>query len=227
METHIKHNGSSPVLKVILGNGEILKAQEDSLMVTTHNIEITPVADGDSKAAKRRVLAGEAEHLQQYKAIGGDGMIILGTGDDAPVGSIIELDITPKTPICVYKGNYFASTRDIFIDVQKIESSNRLKDMIIKGRDGRDEGNIAAKIHGVGVAFIYGYGSIEQIDLDIEQEVIIDSNNLLAWPADMEIYIDNATGCEKKDKLIGEAQIFRAIGPGKILIQTGKKILKG
>ena len=225
METQIKYNGSSPILKVLLKHGEILKAQTDSLIVASADVKIDAVCDGDSKESKRRIMAGESLNLQQFYAENGDCSLILGPGDDAPVASLVELEVEEDNEICIYKGSYFAGTRDVVIDIQKVESVSKVENLSIKGRNGRDEGNIIGKLSGNGIVYLYGYGSIEQITLDIDEEVIVDSNNILAWPSDMEVYIDCASDDKKEDQDIGETQIYRMIGPGKILIQTGKRIL--
>ena len=170
-------------------------------------------------------MAGESLNLQQFYAENGDCSLILGPGDDAPVASLVELEVEEDNEICIYKGSYFAGTRDVVIDIQKVESVSKVENLSIKGRNGRDEGNTIGKLSGNGTVYLYGYGSIEQITLDIDEEVIVDSNNILAWPSDMEVYIDCASDDKKEDQDIGETQIYRMIGPGKILIQTGKRIL--
>ena len=111
----------------------------------------------------------------------------------------------------VQKDGFLAATKGIEVSTKMQNLSKGL----FSG-----EGFFILQISGRGTVFISSFGAIHAINLAKNEEIIIDSGHLVAWPDYMDYKVEKAAKGWLSTFTTGELAVCRFRGEGVVLIQT-------
>lgn len=189
--------------------GQTICAQSGAMSWMSPNMNMATNSGGGFKKAFGRIFSGESIFLNEYTAVGDEGLIAFASSFP---GSIIPFEITPDCSIIVQKTGFIAMEKGMELSVffQK-----RFGTALFGG-----EGFIMQRISGNGTAFIEIDGYCKEYTLQPGQSMIVDTGYLAAMSETCSIEIQQVKGV--KNVLFGGEGLFntRITGPGKVYLQT-------
>ena len=201
--------GHLPVVICYPQAGQTLCTERGAMSWMSPNMQMQTNTGGGIKKAIGRIFAGESIFMNEYTAMGGEGMIAFASSFP---GSIIPFEVTPGNGIIVQKRGFLAMEKgmDISIYFQK-----RLGKGLFGG-----EGFIMQKISGSGMAFLEIDGHCKEYDLAAGQSIIIDTGYLAAMSETCSMDIVAVPGV--KNMFFGGEGLFNTVvtGPGKVYLQS-------
>ena len=163
---------------------------------------------GVMKSLKRSVLGGESLFVSTYTAPSEGGWVDVAAKLPGDV-KIIELD--GSTSWVIERGNWLASAASVELDT-KWQGFK----MLVGG-----EGGFMAHVSGTGKVAVASYGAIETITLGAGEQVVVDTNHMLAFADTVSYELTRAVeGKSIQSVKSGEGFVFRFTGPGEIWTQT-------
>ena len=164
---------------------------------------------GGLKKVFGRMISGESIFMNEYTAMGGQGMIAFASSFP---GSIIPYQVTPGNGIIVQKRGFLAMEKgmDLSLYFQK---------KLGKGFFG-GEGFIMQRITGNGTVFLEIDGHCKEYILKAGQSILVDTGYLAAMSESCTLDIETVKGA--KNIFLGGEGLFhtRITGPGKIWLQS-------
>ena len=198
-----------PVLLMNLEAGEQIKTDRGAMSWMSPNMEMSTNAGGNVGKAIGRMFSGESMFQNVYTCKGGPGM--LACSSSFP-GEILPIQITPENTIIAQKSAFLASEAGVQMSVHLQK----------KGGAGLfgGEGFVLEKFTGNGYVFLEIDGSVIQYNLASGQSLIVDTGNLAAMDATVDMNIQTVKGVG--NMLFGGEGIFNTVvtGPGRIWLQT-------
>ena len=198
-----------PVLLMNLEAGEQIKTDRGAMSWMSPNMEMSTNAGGNVGKAIGRMFSGESMFQNVYTCKGGPGM--LACSSSFP-GEILPIQITPENTIIAQKSAFLASEAGVQMSVHLQK----------KGGAGLfgGEGFVLEKFTGNGYVFLEIDGSVIQYNLAPGQSLIVDTGNLAAMDATVDMNIQTVKGVG--NMLFGGEGIFNTVvtGPGRIWLQT-------
>ena len=198
-----------PVVIMNLEAGEQIKTEKGAMSWMSPNMEMTTSTNGGVGRAIGRMFTGEAMFQNTYTCQGGPGM--LACASSFP-GEILAIRITPENTIIAQKSAFMASEAGVTMSVH------------FQKRGGAGlfggEGFILEKFTGNGYVFLEIDGSVVEYTLAPGQSLIVDTGNLAAMDASVDMNIQSVKGIG--NKIFGGEGFFNTVvtGPGRIWLQT-------
>ncbi len=200
--------GNLPVVICYPEAGQTVCCEGGGMSWMSPNMHMETSAGGFKKAFGR-IFSGESIFLNEYTAMGGEGMIAFASSFP---GSIIPYRVTPGNGIIVQKGGFLAMEKglDLSVHFQK-----KLGSGFFGG-----EGFIMQRISGDGLVFLEIDGYCKEYTLGMGQTVVVDTGYLAAMTDGCTMDIQSVKGI--KNKFLGGEGFFntRITGPGKVYIQS-------
>lgn len=189
--------------------GQTLCTESGAMSWMSPNMRMDTNAGGGLKKAFGRLLSGESIFMNEYTAIGGNGMIAFASSFP---GSIIPYQVTPGNGIIVQKRSFLAMEKGL-------ELSMYFQRKLGKGLFG-GEGFIMQKISGSGLVFLEIDGHCKQYELRPGQSILVDTGYLAAMSESCTLDIETVKGA--KNIFLGGEGLFhtRITGPGRVYIQS-------
>lgn len=209
MKSEILYPGAFPMVRVVLGPGEALKAESGAMVAASPTIDVESKMEGGLlKALSRKVLTGEHFFFQTLRAARGGGEVLL-----APTvpGEIVVLELDGVNEYLVQKDGFLAGAETIALE-SKMQSLSR---GLLGG-----EGFFILKIGGTGTLILNSFGAIHRVELKPDEEYVVDNAHLVAWSATTSYKIERASSGWITSFTSGEGFVCRFRGPGLIFIQT-------
>ena len=155
-----------------------------------------------------RALQGEAMFQNIYTAMGGDGMIAMGSSFP---GDIMVIDVA-QGAVIAQKSAFLASESTV---KQELHFKKKLGAGLFGG-----EGFIMQKFSGTGKVILEIDGSVMMYELAAGQSMLVDTGCLALMDASVTMEIETVKGLG--NKLLGGEGFFntRVTGPGKVWLQT-------
>lgn len=201
--------GNLPVVICYPEAGQSLCTESGAMSWMSPNMHMDTNTGGGIKKAFGRLFSGESIFMNEYTAVGGNGMIAFASSFP---GSIIPYEVTEGNGIIVQKRGFLAMEKglDLSIYFQK-----RLGNAFFGG-----EGFIMQKITGNGLVFLEIDGYCKQYDIGVGESLIIDTGYLAAMSESCTMEIEAVKGV--KNMFFGGEGIFltRVTGPGRVYIQS-------
>ena len=208
MNYEILHEGTFPIVKCHLEQGEQIKAESDAMITMSPTIDVTGSTEGGILKGLARMAAGEKFFFQYLSANRGPGDIIFA---HALPGDIMPIELN-GTGLKIQKDGFLAATTGVDVET-KVQN---LTKGLFSG-----EGFFILGARGNGTIFVSSYGAIHEINLNPGEEIIVDNCNLVAWDETLEYNIEKAsTKGWISSFTSGEGFVCRFKGPGRIFIQT-------
>ncbi|MBE6590284.1 MAG: TIGR00266 family protein [Ruminococcaceae bacterium] len=200
--------GNLPVVICYPEAGQTVCCEGGSMSWMSPNMRMETSAGGFRKAFGR-LFSGESIFLNEYTAMGAEGMIAFASSFP---GSIIPYRVTPGNGIIVQKGGFLAMEKGMELSVW---FQKKLGGGFFGG-----EGFIMQRISGDGLVFLEIDGYCKEYTLGVGQTVIVDTGYLAAMTDGCTMDIESVKGI--KNKFLGGEGFFntRITGPGKVYIQS-------
>jgi uncharacterized protein (TIGR00266 family) len=208
MKYELLYPGAFSTLKVMLRQGEMIKAESGAMIAMSDTIDVEGKMEGGLLKGLGRMLAGEKFFFQKLHAKRGPGEALLA---HSMPGEIYPIELDGETDYLLQKDGFFAAT-------DEVEVATKMQNLVKGLFSG--EGFFIIKVSGAGLLFVSSYGAIHPIVLKDGEEIIIDNSHLVAWPEEMEYKIQKASSGWISSFTSGEGLVCRFRGPGRILIQT-------
>ena len=201
--------GNLPVVICYPEENQSLCSQRGAMSWMSPNMQMDTNTGGGMRKALGRLFAGESIFLNEYTALGEDGMIAFAS---TLPGSIIPFEVSDHNSIIVQMRAFLAMEKglDISIYFQK---------KLGKGLFG-GEGFIMQKISGNGIVFLEIDGYCKEYDLSAGESIIVDTGYLAAMSETCTMDILTVKGA--KNVFFGGEGLFhtKITGPGKVFIQS-------
>ena len=196
-----------PVAICYLSSGESIVTEKGAMSWMSPNLEMQTSGGGIGKMFSR-ALQGEAMFQNIYTAMGGDGMIAMGSSFP---GDIMVIDVA-QGPIIAQKSAFLASESTV---KQELHFKKKLGAGLFGG-----EGFIMQKFSGTGKVILEIDGSVMMYELAAGQSMLVDTGCLALMDASVNMEIETVKGLG--NKLLGGEGFFntRVTGPGKVWLQT-------
>lgn len=198
-----------PVVIMSLEAGESIKTDKGAMSWMSPNMQMSTNAGGGVGKAIGRMFSGESMFQNVYTCMGGPGM--LACSSSFP-GEILPIMITPENTIIAQKSAFMASEAGVTMSahIQKRGGAG-----IFSG-----EGFVLEKFTGSGMVFLEIDGSVVEYTLAPGQSLIVDTGNLAAMDATVDVNIQSVRGVG--NVLFGGEGLFNTVvtGPGRVWLQT-------
>ncbi|THF82145.1 TIGR00266 family protein [Cohnella fermenti] len=208
MKHEIMYGHSFPLVKVQLDSGESLKAEMNAMVSMSPSIDIRGTVDGGLLKGLGRMLSGEKFFFQELTAARGGGEVLLAP---STIGDVQAVELDGTYSLFVQKDGFLAGTSGIQVSTKM----QNLRKGLFSG-----EGFFILEISGRGTVFISSFGAIHAINLAPHEEVIVDSQHLVAWPSYVEYNVQRAAQGWLNTFTSGEIMVCRFKGEGVVLIQS-------
>lgn len=196
-----------PVAICYLASGESIITEKGAMSWMSPNLEMQTKGGGIGKMFSR-ALQGEAMFQNIYTAVGGEGMIAMGSSFP---GDIMVVDVS-ASPIVAQKSAFLAS------------ESTVVNELFFRKKAGTGffggEGFIMQKYSGTGKVILEIDGSVMMYELQAGQSMLVDTGSLALMDASVTMEIETVKGLG--NKLLGGEGFFntRVTGPGRVWLQT-------
>jgi uncharacterized protein (TIGR00266 family) len=201
--------GAFTMVRVVLGQGQSIKAQSDAMVAMTGAVEVKGKLEGGILGGLGRMLTGETFFFQTLSASRGPGEVLL---SPSRLGDVIDIELDGSMNCVLQKDGFFAATEGVQIST----TMQNLSKGLFSG-----EGFFVIKASGKGMLFVESYGAIHTIEIPANEEVVIDNQHLVAWPDGLNYRIEKASSSGWISSLTsGEGLVCRFRGPGTVFIQS-------
>lgn len=201
--------GHLPVVICYPEAGQTICTERGAMSWMSPNMKMDTNTGGGLKKALGRLFSGESIFMNEYTAMGGQGMIAFASSFP---GSIIPYQVTPGNGIIVQKRGFLAMEKglDLSIYFQK-----KLGRGFVGG-----EGFIMQKVSGAGMVFLEIDGHCKEYQLAAGESIIVDTGYLAAMSETCTMDVEMVQGA--KNMFFGGEGLFntRVSGPGKVYIQS-------
>jgi len=201
-----------------LARGEQVFCEPGSMVAMSMGIELNARVDGNPiTAALRNAIGAESFFMTRLRAQVDGAWVAV-----APKfpGDVAQIPVTVNDPLNLQSGSYLAHDAGVELGV-KIASPG---EFLLR------EGVTLLNVHGNGNVVICSYGGMQSIDLNIGDQVVVDTAHLVAWSDSLDLKVGALTGIVSSqftaEGLVGR---FTAINqPGRVVIQTrAEQALRG
>lgn len=201
--------GNLPVVICHPEAGQTICTERGAMSWMSPNMRMETNTGGGFKKAVGRLFAGESIFMNEYTAIGGEGLIAFASSFP---GSILPFQVTPGNGIIVQKRSFLAMEKGLELSVY---FQRKLGKAFFGG-----EGFIMQKITGNGMAFLEIDGYCKEYELGAGESMILDTGYLAAMSESCSLDVQTVQGA--KNMFFGGEGWFhtRVTGPGKVYIQT-------
>lgn len=201
--------GNLPVLICYPEVGQTLCTQTGAMSWMSPNMKMETNSGGGIKKVFGRLFSGESLFMNEYTAMGGEGMIAFASTFP---GSILPYQVTPGNGIVVQKRGFLAMEKGLDVSVY---FQKRLRSGFFGG-----EGFIMQKISGEGLVFLEIDGYCKEYTLEAGQSIIMNTGYLAAMSDTCTMDVEMVRGV--KNVFLGGEGLFntRVTGPGKVYIQS-------
>jgi|GEM_PF-455159 len=203
------HGEIAQTVELTLERGQTVWASKGSIVTHEAGIRWQLKVPG---AAVSRMLSGEGLAMAYVSADRAGAKVVLGANE---TGKIAVWDLA-QGPVTCTAGSFVGALGDVKIEVTV---ARRFGAAMFGGA-----GLLLQKISGHGLVFIHGAGDFLQRELNPGEALTISTGNLAAFSSQTDYDIVGVGGCIKM--LFGREGLFmtRVSGPGKVLLQTQKRL---
>jgi uncharacterized protein (TIGR00266 family) len=206
-----------PFLLVQLQAREAVFAESDAMVSMDGTLELCgEMRGGMLGALARKFVSNESLFTQRIEAARGAGQTLLAP---ALPGDIQILEVGPQSPYLLNDGAFLAAEDSVELSTV----SQGLGKALLGGTGGF----FIVKASGQGLLAVSGFGSIQELNIEPGQDVIIDNQHVVAWDARLDYKISVGALGKKSflSRLVssatsGEGIVTRFRGEGRVYISS-------
>ncbi|WP_418797133.1 TIGR00266 family protein, partial [Phascolarctobacterium faecium] len=113
--------------------------------------------------------------------------------------------------LCITSGGFLAAEESVKIETKM----QNLGKGLFSGA-----GLFVVKASGTGTLFFNSFGAIYPLELQVGEEMVVDTGHLVAWDADMNYKVTKASSGIMSSLTSGEMLVCKFTGPGKVYTQS-------
>jgi uncharacterized protein (TIGR00266 family) len=205
---------NDPFVHVSLAQNEEVFAESGAMVMMDTTIDLVgQTRGGFFSAISRRLTSGESFFQQSFKAVRGNGDVLL---SPALQGGVEILQVSPEKAYLLNDGAFVAAEAG----VQITTTTQGLSRALLGGTGGF----FIMQAKGQGQLAVTGLGTVFAIDVTAGNDIIVDNYHVVAWDAALKYSITESTA--KRGLLrglissitSGEGLVNRFTGNGKVYI---------
>lgn len=195
------------VLNIQLQQGEQIKAGQGTMVYKSSNVTFD-VNSFNIISMIKRMLTKESLFLPTYTCENGVGIVGFSSGK---VGKLVAFELNGQNQVIGEANAYLCSDTGVEIDVHRTS---------FKSAAFGGEGLFLQKYTGVGTVILGVYGDIIEYNLEVGQEIHVDTSKLVAFDSTVSYEIVRAGSV--KNSFLGGKGFFlnKMVGPGRVVIQS-------
>jgi len=205
MDFKIEHSPVFTSLKILLKQGEQIRAEAGAMVSMSPGIELQAKSSGKGLFGSIAAVVGGESFFASLFTASTDGELVLAPG---VIGDILKIDLNNST-VLAQSGAYLAGHTSLELSTQ-----GSLRAMI------SGEGLFLSKISGTGALFLNSYGAVYDKELKAGESYIVDSGHIVAFESGVTFKLKKAAKGLFSTLASGEGLVCEFSGPGKIWIQT-------
>lgn len=198
-----------PVVTIELEAGEVIYSESGAMAWMTGNVEMKTHSGGGLGKMFKRAISGESLFITDFYVSRGSGTVTF--ANEFP-GKIIPFDLRSGESLIVQKDAFMCAEKSVDMDIH-------FRKNLGTGFFG-GEGFIMQKITGPGLAFLEIDGEVVEFQLQVGQQLKVDTGHLAAMESSVGFDVAMVKGVS--NILLGGEGLFLASlqGPGKVWLQT-------
>ena len=206
MDIQIGYRPSQAMARVVLQNGEQIRAESGAMVGMSTNVRMDTGATGGIMKGLKRMFGGESFFQNTFTAQGGPGEVLLA---HSLCGDIVPLEMTPQG-FFIQSSSYIASSPWVQIDTKL----GGFKSFFA----GEGVFVLKATAQQPGQVLVGAFGGIQELHCD--GSLVIDTGHLVAWDATLQYNVGKSGSGWIASFLSGEGLVCHFQGQGRIWIQT-------
>ncbi len=206
MDIQIGYRPSQAMARVVLQNGEQIRAESGAMVGMSTNVRMDTNATGGIMKGLKRMFGGESFFQNTFTAQGGPGEVLLA---HSLCGDIVPLEMTPQG-FFIQSSSYIASSPWVQIDTKL----GGFKSFFA----GEGVFVLKATAQQPGQVLVGAFGGIQELHCD--GSLVIDTGHLVAWDATLQYNVGKSGSGWIASFLSGEGLVCHFQGQGRIWIQT-------
>lgn len=193
-----------------LNAGETVYCEPGSMVAMSMGVELNARVDGNVlSSALRNIVGGESFFLTRLR--GQMHGVWVAVAPRFP-GDVAPVVVDGSDPLTLQAGSYLAHEDSVEVNVRLSKPGEFLL----------REGATLLELAGHGQAVICSYGGMQRIDLNVGEQLVVDTSHLVAWSSSLNLRIGPLTGLVSS-QFTSEGLVGRFTAesrPGHVVIQT-------
>ncbi|MEM9072542.1 MAG: TIGR00266 family protein [Myxococcota bacterium] len=206
MDIQIGYRPAQAMARVVLQNGEQIRAESGAMVGMSTNVHMETGATGGIMKGLKRMFGGESFFQNTFTAQGGPGEVLLA---HSLCGDIQQLEMT-QAGYFIQSSSYIASNPWVQIDTKL----GGFKSFFA----GEGVFVLKATSPQPGQVLVGAFGGVQELHCD--GNIVIDTGHLVAWDATLEYTVGKSGSGWIASFLSGEGLVCHFKGQGRIWIQT-------
>ena len=204
-----------PFLHVSMRRGDKIYCESNAMVMMEAPLELKGRLQGGLMQSLLRRFANEESLFQQHiEAVRGDGDCLLSAALDGDM-QILDVGATQY----ILSDGAFVAAHD------SVEIKARLNSSIGRAFFGNTGGSLVMKTSGQGQVVISGCGTLFELEVEPNKEVVIDNGHVVCWDSRLNYNLSVSTsqssgllGNLMNSVMSGEGMVLRFSGKGKVII---------
>ena len=200
------------LVEIRLRPGEVVKAETGSMVFMERGIVMSTSSGGGFLSGFKRMMSGAGFFISQFANELSSGSAVIGFSAPYP-GKVMAIDLRDHGGELIAEKNAFlCASENVEIDVAL---TRRFSAGLFGG-----EGFILQRMSGQEQVFIHAGGTLVQKELQVVEELIVDTGCLCAFEGSIKYEIERVKGVT--NMLFGSEGMFfvKLTGPGKVYVQS-------
>ncbi|HJK92555.1 MAG TPA: TIGR00266 family protein [Polyangiaceae bacterium LLY-WYZ-15_(1-7)] len=206
MDIQIGYRPAQALARVILDNGEQIRAESGAMVGMSTNVHMETGMTGGMMGGLKRMFGGESFFQNTFTAQGGQGEVLLA---HSLCGDIVNLEMSPQG-FFIQSSSYIASSPWVNCETKV----GGFKSFFA----GEGVFVLKATAQQPGQVLVGAFGGIQELHCD--GDLVIDTGHLVAWDATLEYSVGKSASGWIASFLSGEGLVCHFKGQGRIWIQT-------
>ena len=206
MDIQIGYRPAQALARVILDNGEQIRAESGAMVGISTNVHMETGMTGGMMGGLKRMFGGESFFQNTFTAQGGQGEVLLA---HSLCGDIVNLEMSPQG-FFIQSSSYIASSPWVNCETKV----GGFKSFFA----GEGVFVLKATAQQPGQVLVGAFGGIQELHCD--GDLVIDTGHLVAWDATLEYSVGKSASGWIASFLSGEGLVCHFKGQGRIWIQT-------
>ena len=206
MDIQIGYRPAQALARVILDNGEQIRAESGAMVGMSTNVHMETGMTGGMMGGLKRMFGGESFFQNTFTAQGGQGEVLLA---HSLCGDIVNLEMSPQG-FFIQSSSYIASSPWVNCETKV----GGFKSFFA----GEGVFVLKATAQQPGQVLVGAFGGIQELHCD--GDLVIDTGHLVSWDATLEYSVGKSASGWIASFLSGEGLVCHFKGQGRIWIQT-------
>lgn len=206
MQIEVGYRPAQSMARVVLENGEAIRAESGAMVGMSTNVHMATEATGGVMSGLKRMFGGESFFQNTFTAQGGQGEVLLA---HSLCGDTVVLPMNPQGYF-IQSSSYIACSPWVNIEtkVGGFKSFFAGEGVFVLKATAQQEGSVV----------VGAFGGIQELVCD--GNLVIDTGHLVCWDTTLEYSVGKSSSGWISSFLSGEGLVCHFKGQGRIWIQS-------